>query len=359
MLPFLFSVVGILLVALILFGPLVLSALAFARTRNIRDLNRRIALLEELLSRSGAVVLESVPIETPAVPMQAQPPIEAPAILSPVSRPAAAGSTEADRDRLGVVHRPQGARLGGGRFDRLRRCLFREVRCGEPMDRPPWDAADAGGHDGHRADRGRPAGTSPRLVHLFSDTDLSGRDPALPRGLWPFGFYHLLPREAGSVFLLLIVVESAIVAVLANAPALGLMAILGGLVTPLLLHSERDQYVSSFLYLMALDVGAVLIVTFRHSPANGNGRAPPWDAGSVLGMVRRELSPRKAKRGPCFPDGCVPAVSRRRCWLFSGSAVVRWGEDVGRWLINAALGSRRFTRCFRLITSRGWEPSRW
>ena len=84
-----------------------------------------------------------------------------------------------------------------------------------------------------------------------------------------FGFYHLLPRGTAPAFLLLIVAEGAVVALLADAPALGLMTILGGLLTPLLLHSETDQFVSLFLYLTALNVGAVLMLTLRHWPGIG------------------------------------------------------------------------------------------
>jgi uncharacterized membrane protein len=57
-----------------------------------------------------------------------------------------------------------------------------------------------------------------------------------------FGFYRLLPQQAAGAFLLVIVVESLLLAVLYEASILGLMAVLGGLLTPLLMQSVRDEY---------------------------------------------------------------------------------------------------------------------
>ena len=56
-----------------------------------------------------------------------------------------------------------------------------------------------------------------------------------------FGFYHLLPQRAAAPFLLLIVVETMALAALYDAPALGLVAILGGLLTRLGREAARAQ----------------------------------------------------------------------------------------------------------------------
>src|SRR5439155_12283541 len=84
-----------------------------------------------------------------------------------------------------------------------------------------------------------------------------------------FGYYHLLPRDHGAVFLIALVAEAAALAVLYEAPAIALMAVIGGLLAPVLLHSDRDQYVNLFLYLTALNAGAVGLSLLRRWPALG------------------------------------------------------------------------------------------
>lgn len=79
-----------------------------------------------------------------------------------------------------------------------------------------------------------------------------------------FGFYQLLPRTAASGFLLAIVVEAAVLAVLYDTPSLALTSLLGGLVTPLLMGSDVDQYQAFFVYLNVLNVG-VLLVSLRRA----------------------------------------------------------------------------------------------
>jgi uncharacterized membrane protein len=84
-----------------------------------------------------------------------------------------------------------------------------------------------------------------------------------------FGYYHLLPRDHGAIFLIALVAEAAVLAVLYEAPAIALMAVIGGLLAPILLHSDRDQYVSLFIYLTALNAGAVALSLLRRWPALG------------------------------------------------------------------------------------------
>jgi uncharacterized membrane protein len=78
-----------------------------------------------------------------------------------------------------------------------------------------------------------------------------------------FGFYHLLPQQHAGLFLALIVVESMVLAAVYNSPAVGLVAVLGGLLTPLLLRTEHDSYRSLFMYLAVLDVGVVMLMLLR------------------------------------------------------------------------------------------------
>jgi len=84
-----------------------------------------------------------------------------------------------------------------------------------------------------------------------------------------FGFYHLLPRPMAALFLAIVVVESAVLAVRYDSLGVALTAVLGGLATPLLMHSDHDQYVALFTYLAVLDFAVVLLVLARPWPAVG------------------------------------------------------------------------------------------
>ncbi len=75
-----------------------------------------------------------------------------------------------------------------------------------------------------------------------------------------FGYYHLVPQKAAFVFLAILIGQAAALALLYEAPAIAIMALLGGFLTPLLLHSDRDQYVSFFSYIVALDIGALAVL---------------------------------------------------------------------------------------------------
>lgn len=75
-----------------------------------------------------------------------------------------------------------------------------------------------------------------------------------------FGYYHLVPQKAAFVYLALLVAEAAALALIYNAPAIAIMAVLGGFLTPILLHSDRDQYRSLFGYIVAIDLGALALL---------------------------------------------------------------------------------------------------
>jgi uncharacterized membrane protein len=84
-----------------------------------------------------------------------------------------------------------------------------------------------------------------------------------------FAYYSLIPQTWAGLFLVLLVVEVTALAILYDAPAIALMAIVGGFLTPLLLHSEQDQYRSLFTYLVVLDAGVVGLALFRRWRAIG------------------------------------------------------------------------------------------
>ncbi|HLA10055.1 MAG TPA: DUF2339 domain-containing protein [Pyrinomonadaceae bacterium] len=79
-----------------------------------------------------------------------------------------------------------------------------------------------------------------------------------------FGYYRLVPQNVSFVFLAVLIAEAAGLALLYNAPAIAIMALVGGFLTPLLLHSERDQYRALFAYIAALDIGALALL--KHWP---------------------------------------------------------------------------------------------
>jgi uncharacterized membrane protein len=75
-----------------------------------------------------------------------------------------------------------------------------------------------------------------------------------------FGYYHLATQKAAFTYLAILVAEAAGLAYLYNAPAIAIMALVGGFLAPILLHSDRDQYRSLFGYLAALDLGALALL---------------------------------------------------------------------------------------------------
>ena len=79
-----------------------------------------------------------------------------------------------------------------------------------------------------------------------------------------FGFYRLVPQQVAAGFLLVVIVEAALLAVLYNAPSLAWTSLLGGLLIPLLMQSETDQYQALFIYLAMLDLGIVVLAGWRH-----------------------------------------------------------------------------------------------
>ncbi|MBS0211176.1 MAG: DUF2339 domain-containing protein [Planctomycetes bacterium] len=84
-----------------------------------------------------------------------------------------------------------------------------------------------------------------------------------------FGFYHLLPQRDAGIFLFLVVAEGALLALAYDAWPIALMAVCGGLLTPMLMHTDQDQYQSLFTYLLVLNVGTVALLLRRRWPAVG------------------------------------------------------------------------------------------
>lgn len=93
-----------------------------------------------------------------------------------------------------------------------------------------------------------------------------------------FGYYKLLPSNAAGVFLVLIVAQALALAVVYEAPAIAIMAVIGGLLNPVLLHTDQDRYVSLFTYLAVLNVAVAGLLLVRR-----------WHALSLLTIAGTNL----------------------------------------------------------------------
>lgn len=82
-----------------------------------------------------------------------------------------------------------------------------------------------------------------------------------------FGLYGLLPQTHAGLFLALLVFESMLIAVLYGSTSVALAAVIGGLMVPVLLASDRDTYWSFFTYLAILNASIVVANIYRRWPA--------------------------------------------------------------------------------------------
>jgi uncharacterized membrane protein len=82
-----------------------------------------------------------------------------------------------------------------------------------------------------------------------------------------FGFYQLLPQTHAGAFLAILIFESMLAAVIYRSVAVALAAVIGGLLTPILLSSAHDTYWSFFTYLAILNFGVVIASLYRRWPA--------------------------------------------------------------------------------------------
>ena len=109
------------------------------------------------------------------------------------------------------------------------------------------------------------------------------------------------------------------------------MAVVGGLLTPVLMHSETDQYTALFLYLGVLDLGVVIVALRRPWPAVTTLALAGY-AAPVLGLVRRELSPGEAAGGARVPGRRVrplPRPGARPAPVAGGTRARRAGKTSG------------------------------
>ncbi len=85
-----------------------------------------------------------------------------------------------------------------------------------------------------------------------------------------FGFYNLLSQQHAGIFLAILVLESMIVAVFCRSAVIGLVSVIGGLMTPVLMQADHDTYSSFFTWLAALNFGVVVALCVQRWRAVGS-----------------------------------------------------------------------------------------
>jgi uncharacterized membrane protein len=349
--------VTILLLALalvLLVGPLVLSLVAYVRSRRLGELTQRLERLERMVgalhseAREPSAVApasQGVREPPPEVFVTTEPHATTPPLHKPALRPGTAGVAFDWEWFIGRRALGWAAVVliifASGFFLRY---AFENNWIG-PIGRVSlaatggWGLVFAGWH---HDSQGRGAlfarmlsGAGVVLIYLATYS--------------AFGFYHLLPQFDGALYLLIVVAESMALAALYDSPALALVSIVGGLLTPVLMQSESDQYAAFFLYLGLLDTGALLLVLWR-----------PWPAVATVALCGtqvlfwawygRHYHPVKVAAALGFQSAVfllflgevlVAHALRVRTGLDRRDRVRRW-EVPGRWLLNACLGLLAF-----------------
>ena len=78
-----------------------------------------------------------------------------------------------------------------------------------------------------------------------------------------FGFYDLIAQPTAGLFMTLVMFVAGVLAVVTDAFSLGLLTVLGGLLTPLMLNSGQDQHVSLFTYLALLVLSIYVVYLWK------------------------------------------------------------------------------------------------
>ncbi len=256
----------LLLVLALLAGLLILPIIALVRTNRIQDLIGRVERLEWEVRRLRSVAAHLAPAEPaplPATAVTEEPIPEArpvPREELPTARPAPPARTgfPGIEEWLGVRGLGWVAvvlLLFATAF--FLQQLFEHDLIGELgrvcLGLAAGVALCAGGLLCHR--RGR---------YIFGQMFTAGGAALLYLTVFAsFGYYRLLPQGHAAYFLIALVIEIAILAVLYEALSVALMAIVGGLLAPILLHTDRDQYQALFLYLGMLNGGVVVLGLLR------------------------------------------------------------------------------------------------
>ncbi len=82
-----------------------------------------------------------------------------------------------------------------------------------------------------------------------------------------FAIYRLLPQHVAGLFLAMIVAESLMISVLYRSLSVAIVSVIGGLLTPILMASDVDNYQALFVYLVTLNLGVMVALQYRAWPA--------------------------------------------------------------------------------------------
>ena len=214
-----FGILAILVLTLAVVGPLVALILVFVLMRRVRQLGRRLEQLE--LGHAAQVSAPAAPL--PAAPVVAETVVTA-EIVEGTPRPSSAINWELLIGRKGLGWVAVILLLFGTAF--FLRYAYENQWIG-PLGRVAVGllvglALILAGFRYHR-----------RGWRIFSQMLSSGGVVTLFLAVFSaFGFYHLIPQRIAGVFLTVVILEAALLAVLYRAPTLAWMSLIGGLLTP-------------------------------------------------------------------------------------------------------------------------------
>ncbi len=165
-----------------------------------------------------------------------------------------------------------------------------------------------------------------------------------------FGFYQLLPQQHAGMFLAILVMESMLAAIFCRSSLIGMIAVVGGLMTPLLMQTDHDSYSSLFLYLLTLNIGVVAATSVQR-----------WRAVASVAFTGTQLIYFGWYQGNYHPDKFAWALgfqlSLFAVYLIHSLIIARRAErsadyeELARFVINAVTG---FV-AFRTLTLESWS----
>ena len=165
-----------------------------------------------------------------------------------------------------------------------------------------------------------------------------------------FGFYHLLPQQHAGIFLAILILESMIAAVFCRSAVIGMVSVIGGLMTPLLMQADQDTYSSLFTYLAVLNLGVVVAVSLQR-----------WRAVGSVAFLGTQLLFWMWYDANYHPEKFSWALGFQMMVfsLYSGQSLVMARfhdrtadyEELGRFVINGILGFL----AFRVLTLESWS----
>jgi uncharacterized membrane protein len=351
---FLLGALAILLLTIAVLGPIVALVLAVVLFRRTAALRRRVECLEAERAAARAVGRELGPRPVEAAPQEVRPaaPLEAeivaevvPPAAVPVPPPRPAVNWELLIGRKGLGWVAVILLLFGTAF--FLRYAYENQWIG-PLGRVAVGliAGVALILAGWRYDV--------RQWRIFSQMLSSAGIVVLFLAVYSaFGFYRLVPQQVAAGFLLAVIAEAALLAALYNAPSLAWMSLIGGLLIPVLMRSDTDQYQSLFTYLTALNVGFVLLAGSRHWFGLGTAallgtqglfwlwhwdnyhpEKLPWAIGFQLAIyvlfVLYGLAAHVLRRWPASWEDLARLLLNASLWFLAAYVLLR--EDYRDWL---------------------------